>query len=82
MFHAIIEFDSNAAPVVMEKQWNDSVKYQKHKDGWISMRITVSHLEDLKNEILSWGHRAKVIEPLELKQIILEEIVKMTKLYE
>jgi predicted DNA-binding transcriptional regulator YafY len=81
-YKAIIEFDAYAAPVIKEKQWNDSARFQEHPDGKVTLLITVSHLEDLKNELLSWGHRARVIEPQELIDIHKEEIQKMAGLYE
>jgi predicted DNA-binding transcriptional regulator YafY len=81
-YHAVIEFDYFAGPIVQERIWNPTTKFIKLKNGGVRMEITVPHLEDLKNEVLAWGSRAVVIEPLELKETMIAEAKNMLNNYQ
>jgi predicted DNA-binding transcriptional regulator YafY len=79
MHEVRIRFEGYAARVVAERQWHASQTIQKIKqDGSvIEFQATLSGLEELTRWILSWGSKAKVLGPPELKKRVQQEVAKM-----
>jgi predicted DNA-binding transcriptional regulator YafY len=74
-----LQFEDYAARVVSERLWHSSQSIRKLKpDGSvIEFQITLAGLEEVTRWILSWGSKAKVLGPPELKQRVRDEIEKM-----
>lgn len=78
--HAIsIRFEGYAARVVAERMWHSSQAIRKLKpDGSvIEFQATLSGLEEITRWILSWGSKAKVLGPPELKKRVRQELEAM-----
>ncbi|TDU67139.1 proteasome accessory factor B [Prosthecobacter fusiformis] len=78
--HAVrIRFEGYAARVVAERSWHPSQEIKElDKDGdVIEFHATLSGLEEVTRWVLSWGSKAKVLGPPELKRRVREELVKM-----
>lgn len=75
-----IRFEGYAARVVAERQWHPTQAIRKLKpDGSvIEFQADLSGLEEITRWILSWGSKAKVLGPEELKERINAELAKMT----
>ena len=76
-----IRFEGYAARVVAERQWHSTQAIRKLKaDGSvIEFQADLSGLEEITRWVLSWGSKAQVLGPPELKQRVREELTKMTK---
>ena len=61
-----IRFDALAGQLVSERQWHGSQKIKALPGGGIEMRMELGSLEEVERWILSWGKRARVLEPPEL----------------
>ncbi len=74
-----IRFEDYAARVVAERMWHSSQAIRKLKpDGSaIEFQATLSGLEEITRWVLSWGSKAKVLEPPELKKRVREELEAM-----
>ncbi|WP_395749976.1 helix-turn-helix transcriptional regulator [Prosthecobacter sp.] len=74
-----IRFEGYAARVVAERQWHPSQIIEKlNPDGsLVEFRATLSGLEELTRWILSWGSKARVLEPPELKKRVQQEVAGM-----
>jgi len=74
-----IRFEGYAARVVAERMWHSSQEIRKLKpDGSvIEFQATLSGLEEITRWILSWGSKATVIGPLELKKRVKDELERM-----
>jgi predicted DNA-binding transcriptional regulator YafY len=75
-----IRFEGYAAQVVAERMWHASQKIVLLKlDGSeIEFRARLSGLEEITRWVLSWGSKAQVLGPLELKKRVKKELMAMT----
>ncbi|WP_395736189.1 helix-turn-helix transcriptional regulator [Prosthecobacter sp.] len=76
-----IRFEGYAARVVAERQWHPSQTIEKLKaDGsLIEFQATLSGLEEITRWILSWGSKARVLGPQELKRRVQQEVAGMVE---
>jgi predicted DNA-binding transcriptional regulator YafY len=76
-----IRFEGYAARVVSERQWHSTQAIQKLRpDGSvIEFQADLSGLEEITRWVLSWGGKAQVLGPPELKQRVQKELAKMLK---
>jgi len=65
-YSVCIHFDTLAGQLVSERQWHASQKIKPLPAGGIEMRLELGSLEEVERWILSWGKRARVLEPPEL----------------
>lgn len=74
-----VRFEGYAARVVAERQWHPTQAIRKLKpDGSvIEFQADLSGLEEITRWILSWGSKAKVLGPPELKQRVAQEVAGM-----
>ncbi|MCX7727009.1 MAG: WYL domain-containing protein [Chitinispirillaceae bacterium] len=79
--NAIINFYDIASKEVSTQKW-----HPKQNGKWISsttyqLCLPYNHPEELIGDILRWGSKAELIEPLEVREKIKEEIRKMGERY-
>ncbi len=72
-FDVEIVFTEEAAATVMEGIWHHTQKVQKHKDGSVTLTFQVDGLNEIVRWVLGWGCRAKVIQPLELREMVIHQ---------
>lgn len=80
-YKIIVRFDPSVADYVREKKWHPSQKLTEIKGGGVDLQLELSSLVEVERWILSWGGKAKVIEPPELTESIMnaaKEILKHT----
>lgn len=80
--HAVrIRFEGYAARVVGERQWHATQKIVPiSPDGQvIEFHAKLAGLEEITRWVLSWGSKAKVLGPPELKKRIANELAAMTR---
>jgi len=76
-----ISFSPEISGYIEEKVWHESQKIHSQPDGSIIFEATVAVNEELENWVLSWGAKALVLEPEELKTRIRAEAEKMAGRY-
>ena len=76
-----IWFDAPTAPYVRERRWHPTQELQEHSDGSLTLCMVVRGLNDLKRWVLGYGKGAIVREPLELVQLVRDEVEGMSKSY-
>lgn len=69
-----IEFNKEAAEFVTETRWHSTQAVECHDDGRVTLSFKVDGLEEIVWWILGWSGRAKVIEPPELRQLVVEKL--------
>ena len=76
-----IRFEDYAARVVAERQWHSTQEViPLNADGSaIEFRVRLAGLEEITRWVLSWGGKAHVLEPPELKSRIQAEIKAMAR---
>jgi predicted DNA-binding transcriptional regulator YafY len=77
-----IRFEGYAARVVAERRWHPSQKIQQidHHGDAIEFTAHLAGLEDITRWILSWGSKARVIGPAELKERVRKEVLQMARI--
>ncbi|MBN2106831.1 MAG: transcriptional regulator [Deltaproteobacteria bacterium] len=76
-----VSFAPEIAGYIEEKIWHKSQHITRNKNGSILFEATVAVNEELENWLLSWGAKARVLEPVELKERMVSEAAKMASAY-
>jgi predicted DNA-binding transcriptional regulator YafY len=66
-------FAKEAAQIVTETVWHHTQKVQRHVDGRVTMTFTVDGLNEIVRWVLGWAGRVKVIQPTELRKLVLDQ---------
>ncbi len=77
-----LKFSPKASRVVKEQIWHKNQKIKELKDGSIILNVPVAYFTEIKRAILKYGAEVEVLNPLQLKKEIIEEIKKMKKIYQ
>lgn len=72
-----IWFSADQARYIQERQWAPGQKISMHKDGSIELFMKTSGWYDVKKWVLSFGADARVLEPVNLREKISNEVEKM-----
>lgn len=72
-YHIELLFSKEAAEVVTETVWHHTQKVQRNSDGTVTMTFTVDGLNEVVRWVLGWAGRVKVIQPQELRQLVLSQ---------
>jgi predicted DNA-binding transcriptional regulator YafY len=75
-------FTRDAANVVTETEWHHTQTATAHKDGSVTLRFRVDGLKEIANWVLAWTGRAKVLNPPELQQLVVDSLEKGLALYQ
>jgi predicted DNA-binding transcriptional regulator YafY len=76
-----IKFLKSVVPYIMERKWHKSQSIEENLDGSIILTLTVNHLLELKNWVLSWGKNAQVLEPVKFLAMIKDDIRSLANVY-
>ncbi|RMH34857.1 MAG: WYL domain-containing transcriptional regulator [Nitrospirae bacterium] len=72
-----LEFRPETAAWVRDRRWHPSQSLSFHKDGRLTMRLTVAETRELIGWVLSFGSGVKVVSPRTLQQAVREEARKI-----
>ena len=72
-----IRFSPEIAEYIREKIWHESQEIEEQEDGSVIYQVEVAGTEEIKHWVLSWGGKARVLEPGSLKDEIRAEAVQM-----
>ncbi len=81
VWSAEILFDAKAAPYVRERTWQDRQTLEDKPGGRLLLRVETSNLEEVAAWVLSWGCRARALNPPELVAMLQETLAKTMALY-
>jgi predicted DNA-binding transcriptional regulator YafY len=76
-----ILFSKEAAGTVTEGVWHHTQKARKNKDGGVTLTFKVDRLNEIVRWILGWGSRARVIQPPELRDLIIAQLNESIQAY-
>lgn len=80
-FEVEITFTKEAASTVIEGIWHHTQRVHKNKDGSVTLTFQVDGLNEIVRWILGWGSRARVIQPPELRDMIVAQLAESLKVY-
>jgi predicted DNA-binding transcriptional regulator YafY len=78
----LIRFAKKVAGNVAEVAWHKTQRLQWNPDGTLEYRVSVSGLNEISWWILGYGDQAQVIEPPELRQLIVKHAQRMLEQYQ
>jgi len=78
---AVIRFSPEAAKWVADEEWHEGQSGVFDNEGYYLLTVPYSKPNELIMDILRHGSNAEVLEPLELRQGVLEEMKQMNDVY-
>jgi len=76
-----LRFEPMVARNVAEVRWHATQQTELQEDGSLDFRVTVSGLNEISWWILQYGDQVEVLEPTELRELIVNRINGMAKKY-
>jgi predicted DNA-binding transcriptional regulator YafY len=77
----VIWFHSKVAALIRERVWHQSQQIENHGDGSLTLRLTVSGMNDIKRWVLGYGSAARVLAPPQLVALMQEEVTELHQQY-
>ncbi|MGQ9545542.1 MAG: helix-turn-helix transcriptional regulator [Dehalococcoidia bacterium] len=74
--------DPEIMRIMEETVWHPSQVLEMHKDGSMVMTLKVSPTVDFYSWILGWGEKIEVLEPKEVREVVMSTAKKMVKVYD
>ena len=69
-----LRFTREAATIVTETNWHPTQKVKKHANGEVTLTYRVDGLEEILWWVLGWAGRATVIQPTELRELVVQQL--------
>ena len=76
-----IWFTPEAARLVTETHWHDTQKATHQKDGSVTLSFQIDGLEEIASWVLSWTGQAKVLQPPELRDLVIGKLRQALELH-
>jgi len=80
-FHVVVRFARRVAGNVSEILWHKTQRIEQREDGGIDFHVDVEGLSEIIWWILGYGDQAEVIEPPELRDMVIAHAEQMLKTY-
>lgn len=77
-----IEFTREAAGTVTETVWHKTQKVQRSKDGRVTLTFQVDGLNEILRWVLGWSGRARVVNPPELRTMVVDQLRAALNMYD
>ena len=65
-----------------ERTWHSSQKITAEDDGSVVLEMEVADLDEVKRWLMGFGGSSEVLEPLEMRKKIIEEMVQTLQKYD
>lgn len=69
-----VRFSREAAELVAETTWHSTQTIKRHKDGSVTLGFVVDGLTEIVHWVLGWSGRATVVQPPELRSMVLDHL--------
>ncbi|HEY9784866.1 MAG TPA: YafY family protein [Candidatus Obscuribacterales bacterium] len=76
-----IMFDIAAARYIRERTWHSSQAIEEHDDGSCTITFVTQSLDEILRWVLQYGGQAEILEPPELRDMMLNAISEMSERY-
>lgn len=75
-------FSADVARYVRESRWHVSQKLEGQPDGSLIAEFRLSATEEIRSWVLSFGSRAEILEPPEMRECVTKELQELVRRYE
>ncbi|MFU8803420.1 MAG: helix-turn-helix transcriptional regulator [Bradymonadaceae bacterium] len=82
LHNIVLRIDETYAPYVMERFWHQNQEFVQQPNGSLIMHIELAAFDEIVDWILGMGEHVEVLEPVELREIVKERLVRALDLYE
>jgi predicted DNA-binding transcriptional regulator YafY len=79
-FEVVVKFTRDASDLVTETTWHSTQRVDRHADGSVTLSFLVDGLNELAYWLLGWSGRVTVVNPPELREILLNHLRKAVEL--
>jgi predicted DNA-binding transcriptional regulator YafY len=69
-----IEFTRDASDIVTETTWHATQQVRRNRDGSVRIQFCVDGLEEMVPWVLGWSGSAKIVAPIELRNLVLAQL--------
>lgn len=76
-----VKFSKNIGRLVKKNEWNLNQEIKCNSSGDIVFKARINELKEIKKWILGFGSQAEILEPIELRNEIKEEMGKIVEKY-
>jgi predicted DNA-binding transcriptional regulator YafY len=76
-----IRFAPSTARYIQEHHWHPTQKIVESPDGSVILELTLADLTEIRAWVMSFGSKAVVEEPAELRRMVREEVAGLTAAY-
>jgi len=77
----VLKFHPRVAHRVRETRWHRSEQVEEQPDGSLLWRARVAEVQEMLPWIRGWGADCEVLEPQELREMLMGEAKAMAELY-
>ncbi len=78
----VLRFHPRVAGRVKESRWHRSEMITEQADGYLLWRASIAEPQEMLPWIRGWGGEVEVLEPEELREELMKETHRLTKLYQ
>jgi predicted DNA-binding transcriptional regulator YafY len=79
-YHVQVRFCRDASDLVTETIWHSTQTVERHEDGSVTLGFVVDGLTEIVHWVLAWSGRVTVVNPSELRVMVLEHLRKAVEL--
>ena len=79
-YEVAVRFTREAAELVTETIWHSTQNVDRHEDGGVTLSFIVDGLNEVAYWLLGWSGRVTVLNPPELREIVLDHLRKAVEL--
>ncbi len=76
-----LHFESSLCNYVLERKWHETQEMSQNEDGSVELKFMSNQFEELSRLVMRFGSKCKVIEPVELVEMVKSEAAKISELY-
>ncbi len=76
-----VRFQPLSARYIRERSWHPSQQLEEHPDGACTLEFKSQNIEEAKRWVLTYGADAEVLEPIELRKLVADELHRAASQY-
>lgn len=78
----VLRFHPHVAARVKETRWHRSEQVAELPNGWLEWRARIAEPKEMLPWIRGWGSDVEVVEPIKLRDAVIQEAIQMMKMYQ
>lgn len=82
IFDVVLKFHKSVADAVAQRVWSEEQELEYDKGGSLILKLKVNSLEEIGNWVMTWGGKATVIHPKELKEYVTANAREILRVYD